>query len=152
MSLLFKGPRGSVEQRWIVYALLRDNVQHYLEGGTPTEEFASVHGITEALGGKAVTVGAQALRRELVRAREEISDRPVSELAVSVRTLAVINLLWPPPEKRETMLLSACGRDIPFIDITGGKTMNDVFGLLLDELIQITKNASIDDIVEIVDM
>ena len=31
MSFLFMGPNGSVESRWITYALLRDNVQHHLE-------------------------------------------------------------------------------------------------------------------------
>jgi hypothetical protein len=38
MSMSFNGPNGWIEQRWTVYALLRDNVQHHLEDGAPTKE------------------------------------------------------------------------------------------------------------------
>jgi hypothetical protein len=47
MSLAFSGPGGSLEVRWIVYALLRDNVQHHLEGGKPSAAFSAVHETSE---------------------------------------------------------------------------------------------------------
>jgi len=51
MSLSFTSDKGSFEERWIVYAFLRDCVQHHLEGGTPSSKFSALHKVSEALGG-----------------------------------------------------------------------------------------------------
>lgn len=152
MSLSFSTPRGSVEQRWIIYALLRDSVQHHLEGGAPTEGFRHLHSIAEALGGKRVVVPARALRDELLRAQAALSGRPLEDLAISARTRAVLSLSWPPPERRETLLVSEWGGSIPLLgDIQGGR-LDDVFGHLLRDLLQITEGAGDADQVEICDL
>lgn len=135
MSLAFMGPAGSCERRWIFYALLRDNVQHYLEDGTPSEAFAALHQLASALGGEAVEVSAVRLRNELVRARQ-LLEKPIGELAVSERSLAVITLAWPPPAGNRTFIAAehdVCLRAIHATD----RTLGDVFGTLVDELIQI---------------
>jgi hypothetical protein len=95
VSLCFQGPDGEVEERWIIYALLRDNIQHHLEHGAPSKQFEAIHRAGGALGGGRVTLNALQLRVELGRAQGELIARPISELAVSARTRAVIERTWP---------------------------------------------------------
>ena len=151
MSLLFKGKTGEFEQRWIVYALLRDNIQHHLEGNSPTAVMGTIHRVTEALGGGTVRLEARALHREISDARKALAKMPFAKLAISVRTLAVVSLTWPPPDSNETMLLENQGKRMPFLDLHG-ETLQDVFGILMDELLRITKGASVDDVVEVTDL
>jgi hypothetical protein len=146
MSLVFTGPGGSAERRWIVFALLRDNVQHHLEGGTPSEAFQSIHGVASALGGGSVSLDAAALRKELEAARS-LTSRPASDLALSTRTLAVISRRWPPPTDQKTELASELGWPIPAAD--GAQTLGDVFGDLIEELIRVTGAGS--GVVEVLD-
>jgi hypothetical protein len=146
MSLVFTGPGGSTERRWIVFALLRDNVQHHLEGGTPGESFQSIHGIAAALGGASVSIDAEKLRAELHSARA-LNERPASELALSTRTLAVISRRWPPPTDEKTELASELGWPIPAAD--GAQTLGDVFGDLIDELIRVAGAGA--GVVEVID-
>jgi hypothetical protein len=150
MSISFTGPKGWIEQRWIVYALLRDNVQHHIEGGTPTGKFQSLHSIAEALGGKEVKVPAGPLHEELLVARP-LLGRPIEDLAISLRTRAVLSLHWPPPERRETMRVTEWGGTIPLISVTA-KTLDDVFGHLLEGLIRITEEAPEGTVVDVIDL
>ena len=147
MSLSFVGPAGSVEQRWIVYALLRDNIQHHLEGGQPSGDFTNIHALATALAGAGVKVPARGLRAELERAKQELGPLPFSELAVSARTRAVLAFDWPPPEARATTLLREWGQSIPLL---GGpyRTLEEVFGHLVDALLSITDGAVPADLVE----
>ena len=150
MSLAFSGPRGSFEIRWIVYALLRDNVQHYLEGGKPSASFTTVHQIAEALGGREVNVNAQQLHTEIARAQQALLNRPTSELAISARTRSVLTLNWPPPAERQTLLLRDTQLLLPVTDDTD--TFDDIFGALVRELLEITSEASESDVVSIRDL
>ena len=137
MSLIFIGPAGSVEHSWIAYALLRDNVQHHLEGGRRGPSFHRLHQIADATRQKNLALPASGLHDELLKAREGLRDRPRSELAISMRTRSVISLVWPPPDKNETMLVSEQpGGLLPWLP--SGEQLLDVFGHLLDDLIRIT--------------
>jgi len=139
MSLTFVGPKGSAEHRWIEFALLRDNVQHHLEGGTPGDGFATLHRITEALGGKEVELSAADLNAELTKAKDALAKRPVAELAISTRTRSVVERLWPIPPGAETSLLAST----PSSHLVSGReqVMGDVFGGILDDLLRITDGA-----------
>lgn len=150
VSFLFVGPGGQLEQRWIVYACLRDNVQHHLEGGSPTDAFSALHSISAALTGAEVVVSASKLRDELTRARV-LLERPASELAISARTRSVIALKWPPPEVRETVLVRETGGLSALI---GGspRTLGDVFGHLLERLLAIVDGAGPDATVTVTDL
>ncbi|WP_438001557.1 hypothetical protein WMF26_19470 [Sorangium sp. So ce185] len=152
MSLSFSGPRGWIEQRWIVYALLRDSIQHHLEDGCPSEEFAAIHGAAGALGGQRVVLPAQKLHDELRRARASLAGRPLDALAISGRTRAVLSLRWPPPAERETMLVKDWGDSVPLLGSPPGDSLDDVFGHLLDGLLRITEGASASDHVEVMDL
>ncbi|CAN93426.1 MULTISPECIES: hypothetical protein [Sorangium] len=152
MSLSFSGPKGWIEQRWIVYALMRDSIQHHLEDGRPSAEFAAIHGAAAALGGQRVMLPARKLHDELRRARAELAGRPIDALAISGRTRAVLSLRWPPPEGLETMLVTDWGDSVPLLGAPRGDSLDDVFGHLLDGLLRITEGASESDHVEIMDL
>jgi len=149
MSLSFTGPNGWVEQRWIIYALLRDNVQHHLENGVPSEAFAALHEIGAALSGQRVFVPARTFRAELTRAKVLVG-RPASELAIGARTQSVMSFR-PLPEHPQTRLASSFGASVPWVR-EGSTSLGDVFGHLIDALLEITVGASESDFVEVVDM
>jgi len=150
MSFLFVGPRGQIEQRWIVYATLRDCVQHHLEGGSPTEDFSALHSIATALTGARVVVSAAKLHDELLRARALV-ERPTADLAISARTRSLLALRWPLPDVRETALSSESGSVHPLL---GGDphTLGDVFGHLLEHLLAITDGASSEATLTVTDL
>lgn len=139
MSLSFAGTKGTVERRWIEYAMLRDNVQHHLERGTPAGAFPNLHRISEALGGRTVELSAKGLHEELTRARG-LLERPVAELAISQRTRAAVELQWPPSGGDSTTLLATSG----LTSLLSGreKVAGDVFGGLLEALLTLTEGAT----------
>jgi len=150
MSISFTGPKGWVEQRWIVYAMLRDNVQHHLEDGSPSGQFECVHAVAEVLGGKNVKISAKKLHAELERAQALLA-RPIDDLAISLRTRSVIALHWPPPDRRETILAKEWEGRVPMLSGTA-ETLDDVFGHLVEGLLEITDGASDTDIVDVMDL
>lgn len=150
MSLTFQGPGGAFERRWIVYALLCDNVQHHLEGGVISAEFAALHTLGEALLRGDVTVPAAQLCAELRRARV-LLDRPIDDLAVSVRTRAACNLYFPvPAAERSTVLAEEEDWTVPF-PVEGAEKLGDVFGSFLEELLRVAEGGSDGDVVRAVD-
>ncbi|HVY44540.1 MAG TPA: hypothetical protein VHB21_01625, partial [Minicystis sp.] len=113
MSLSFVGPRGSFEERWIVYALFRDNVWHHLEGGARTDAFAEVYKMGEALGGQSVKVSARALRSQVERA-VDLLERPADDLAVSTRTKSAFSVFFAsPPDGPQTTLARETMEAVP---------------------------------------
>lgn len=149
MSLTFQGPGGAFERRWIVYAMVRDNVQHHLEGGVPTQAFSALHALADALSRGEVSVPAAKLHAELTQALE-LLERPIDELAVSVRTRAACSLLFPPPTLRATALVSEEDWTLPF-PIAGAETLGDVFGSLVEELLRVTAGATPNDVLRVID-
>jgi hypothetical protein len=139
MSLVFSGPRGSFERRWIVYAMLRDNVQHHLEGGTPGPEFSALHTLSDVLLNGSATVSALKLRDEAERATV-LMGRPISDLAVSIRTRAVTTRVFPLPEVRGTLLASHAGWGLPF-PLEQARTLGDLLGSMVEELLRVTEGA-----------
>ncbi len=151
MSLSFKSRKGTVEQRWIYYAMLRDNVQHHLEGGAPGGDFEALHAVGSALTLGRVAVPAGRLHDELVVARGALAAKPMHEFAVSLRTQAVVSLKWPPPERRETTVVGAHGSAGLPTDASM-TTLGDAFGHLLDALIDLSEGAQETDVIEVVDL
>jgi len=147
VSLTFLMPRGGFETRWIVYALLRDNVQHHLEGGCSSQAYAAIHSIAAALGGKRISVPAHQLRDEAGRALDALGERNISELAIGGRTEAAISLAWP-PHAVDTRIL---GDSVLALGLGEPRTLGEVFGTLLRAIVDGTKDATIYDVVEVVD-
>jgi hypothetical protein len=151
MSLCFVGPSGSVEHPWIAYALLRDNVQHYLEEGRPSRAFEATHSIADALGGGRVVLQARTLRGELERARKALAGRPIADLAIGPRTRGVIDHTWPPPGAGGTALLGdERGKIVPWLS-PAAANLDQVFGPLIRSLLEITRESEEGDVVEVWD-
>jgi hypothetical protein len=150
MSLSYVGPKGSFEDRWIVFALLRDNVQHHLEGGTRSPDFADLHAISSALGGGQVKIDARALHAQLERAAV-LFPRPIDDLAISLLTKTAFHLLWPPRGEQETALVKDTMDSVPGI-LGEPRTLHDVFGHFVEQLLAITEGAAEGEVVEVIDM
>ena len=63
----------------------------------------------------------------------------------------MLSLRWPPPDVRETMLVSEWGGTVPLLGDMGPK-LDDVFGHLLDQLLHITEGATETDMVTVIDL
>ncbi len=74
---------------WESFALLRDNVQHFVEGGVQSGRFSALHGIARAVDGDAYAVDAVRLRLEVLQAWSALWPVRVDGAAVSSRTRAI---------------------------------------------------------------
>jgi hypothetical protein len=90
MRLVISTPGGARACDWESYALLRDNVQHYLEQGVPSERFAALHAIELAVDEGVQRVDAARLRGEVLRAWSALWDIELQDAAVSLRTHAIL--------------------------------------------------------------
>ena len=89
MKLAITGRQGAGLCEWDDYALLRDNVQHYVEAGTQGGRFRALHGIASAVDGRQCVVDAVRLRVEVLQAWEALSETNLEQAAVSTRTLSI---------------------------------------------------------------
>jgi hypothetical protein len=104
---------GACSLEWAHYALLRDNVQHYLESAPGAERFTALHAIERAVDGDAHYLRAVDLRREVQRAWTALGRLPLGESAVSLRTRALLNLGRLPPFVRWTFKAKVTGWTLP---------------------------------------
>lgn len=140
-----------MELRWVAYALLRDNVLHHLEAGKPKGAFSALHGAAAALRGDTVKLDAVALAGEL-EAAKVLLEKPASELAVSMRTRAMVSVSWPlPAQPTETALARDCDFEPPSVG-PGARTLDDVVGYVVRGLAGVTAGAKAGDVVEVVDL
>lgn len=90
MKLIVKGREGKRVVDWESYALLRDNVQHFIEQGEPNGRFPALHGIEEAVDGGQYIADAARLRGEVLRAAIALRVVPLSAAALTLRTRAIM--------------------------------------------------------------
>ena len=89
LKLVFTGPAGAGLCDWESFALLRDNVQHFVEGGVQSGRFSALYGIARAVDGHAYAVDAVRLRLEVLQAWRALWPVSVEGAAVSSRTRAI---------------------------------------------------------------
>lgn len=89
MKLVFTGRSGAGLCDWDSFALLRDNVQHFIEGGIQSGRFSALHGIARAVDGEVCAVDAVRLRLEILQAWSALWPVTVDCAAVSSRTRSV---------------------------------------------------------------
>jgi len=146
MWLIFRSRSGICSVEWAHYALLRDNVQHYLESAPGTEKFQALHAIERAVDGRARYVRAAQLRCEIQRAWSALNGLPLCESAVSLRTRALLNLQSSPPVARWTIKASLAGWPLP-VDGDGAKPLRDYLQHFVEALLALTEGLSpLDDI------
>ena len=89
MRLVFTGRAGAGLCDWDSFALLRDNVQHFVEGGVQSGRFSALHSIASAVDGHQCAVDAVRLRLEVLQAWSALWSVRVDRAAVTSRTRSV---------------------------------------------------------------
>jgi hypothetical protein len=113
MKLVLMGPSGKLRCSWASYALLRDNVQHFIEGGAPSARFEALHSLERALEQESVPIDAARLRGEVLRAWCALWRIDCQNAAISLRTRAVLTGSASEPTQRDTIEAKAAGWELP---------------------------------------
>jgi hypothetical protein len=119
MKLRLAGRQGSQTVDWSGYALVRDNIQHFVEGGEPSARFAALHAIERAVDGGHATVDASRLRGEVLRAWYALARIPLDRAAVSLRTRAILTGSSDRPAESGTFLARQIGWKLPTPEAAG---------------------------------
>jgi hypothetical protein len=90
MKLIIRSKTHSRTCDWASYALLRDNVQHYIERGAPAGRFSTLHSIARAVDGGSCDADPLRLREEVLRAVSALRSVPLATAAMSTRTHAIL--------------------------------------------------------------
>lgn len=90
IKLIIRSKNHSRTCAWTSYALLRDNVQHYIERGKPGGRFSTLHSIARAVDGQRCHADPLRLREEVLRAVSALRSVPLATAAMSTRTRAIL--------------------------------------------------------------
>lgn len=143
MSLLFVGPRGGFEVRWVTYALLRDGVLHLERRAGPDPGLEPLLRISEALGGRSVRLSALGLRLAVLAARSALGELPREAVALSPETAAVI--AGTSPETGE-LIAERVASDAAV------RTFGELIASIVEPLLSVTEGATENDVVEVNDL
>jgi hypothetical protein len=113
MKLLIRSRSGSRVCDWQSYALLRDNVQHFLEDGQPGDRFPALHDVEHAVEGDPQVIDAARLRGELLRAWCALWKVRLESSAISLRTRAILTGNRELPLARGTVPAGRVGWQLP---------------------------------------
>lgn len=113
MRLVFRSGAGSRVCDWGSYALLRDNVQHYVERGRPSAEFEQLHSIARAVDSGRCVVDAMRLRTEIFKAASALRSVQLEVAAMSPRTRALMLGDWQGGGTGHTVEAHAMGWALP---------------------------------------
>ncbi len=145
MLLLFKTKNGTRYLEWAHYALLRDNVQHYLESGPGHASFKALHGLERAVDGEPKYLHALELRREIQLAWTALASLPLARSAISLRTRARLTGTGT-PHVRGTFDAHAQGWSLPVED-DPHQALRDVVAPFVESLLVLTDLVSqVDDL------
>ncbi|HYQ30720.1 MAG TPA: hypothetical protein VER04_25990 [Polyangiaceae bacterium] len=89
MRLVVSGRSEVRDFDWESYALLRDNVQHFVEGGAPSGRFRALHALAAAVDRESCVVDAVRLRLEVLQTVAALREVPLEHAAISARTRAI---------------------------------------------------------------
>lgn len=120
MRLIIRSSRGEVRVDWANYALLRDNIQHFIESGRPSQRFPAIHSLERAVDRGLTKVDAARLRGELLGACYALRRVHLEDCAVSLRTRALVSKNATLPCVRGTTPARAVGWSLPSDQQTGG--------------------------------
>jgi hypothetical protein len=113
MQLTLTGRSGSLACTWESYALIHDNVQHFIEGGAPSQRFSALHCIEQAVDSGRCSVDARLLRGEVIRALYALGRVQMRDAAVSLRTRALLTGSAQRPSLRGTVRARNMGWRLP---------------------------------------
>jgi hypothetical protein len=147
VKLLLVG-RGSRACDWSGYALLRDNVQHFIEGGEPTERFTALHGVERAVDEGQCFVDAARLRGEVLRGWYALSRVPLEQAAVSLRTRAILTQSTEVPTANGTVPAQKIGWELP-VDADGSERVAEAAKRFVTAVLAITERVVDGDRLEV---
>lgn len=113
MHLLLRSRKDSRLVEWAQYALLRDNVQHYLEFGQPHNSFTALHALERAVDEGRGRIRARELRQEVLGAWDGLAELKLEQSAVSLRTRAIMTGSAQTPQVRGTVVARLAGWELP---------------------------------------
>lgn len=114
MNLRLSGGGQQRDVEWSSYALLRDNVQHFLEAGRPSDRFRALHSIEAAVDtGCTFHIDAARLRGEVLQAWYGLRKVRLSEAAISIRTRAILTRSAGQGSARGTAVAAQVGWRLP---------------------------------------
>ena len=141
MNIVFSGPFGDFGIGGAHALLFRDNVQHHLQGGLPGPGYPLIHAIADApLSGDVVRLGPGDFWEELSHAFESIRATGIDDLAVSIRTRAILTDRRA-PIVRGTVLARLTSWRLPVVT-TGALTLGDFFGEFVENLRRLTRSGT----------
>ena len=118
MRLIVISQCGRETCDWGSYALLRDNVQHFIEGGRRSGRFRALHQVATAVDHGACTVNAVRLRLEVLKAWAALWQVRLASAAVSCRTRAIREGAPLPSEEAVTQPV---GRRAELLPVSGSR-------------------------------
>lgn len=137
MEITFRSVCGSLVTPYSTILLLRDNVQHHLQAGYPSPGYARLHTLADpALVGRD-PLPPHELWEELSLALAGIEDVPISDLAISIRTRALMTGVHDVPGVRGTILARLSGWPTPS-EASGKAALGELFVALRDGLSRVT--------------
>jgi hypothetical protein len=143
MRLLISAGNKSVTCDWTLCSLLRDNVQHHLEGGKPSGNYPAIHALGDVVWNHEGKISVRQLRLELDTVRPVLRPLSINKLAVGIRSRAALTGALTPPPVRGTVLLRLAGWGVP-VRLTGFTTLGDLFGPTFDALQDVGRVTSAD--------
>jgi hypothetical protein len=147
MLALITGPSGEFEADWIRLALLKDNVQHHLEKGHPSCRFWGIHELADAIHQRSgASISARRLRGELLEAWNALAEKPISDIAMSLETRALVISPENTIAVRGTLLVRFSDWEVPCA-LDGARTLSGAFFPLLLELERVTRPSNSGDCV-----
>lgn len=147
MQLIFRTQSHAARVPWCQYALLRDNVQHYLESGPGQATFFALHAVEHAVDGEVEHVSALELRRELQRAWNALAELRLADSAISLRTRAIL-AGFEPPQVRGTFQAVQSGWPLP-VEGDDSDQLHQHVRSLIEALLTLTDQMSASDEVTI---
>jgi hypothetical protein len=148
MKLLLSRRAMSYACDWREYALVRDNVQHFIEGGEPSRRFAALHGMERAVDAGSATVDAAQLRGEVLRAWYALSGVPAANAAVSLRTRVILTGNARGPARRKTAAAAPLGWSLP-VALAPGERVAEGGKRFVATVLALTQDAVDGDTIEV---
>lgn len=144
MMLLLQTRKDTRNVQWSEYALLRDNVQHYLEFGQPENSFTALHALERAVDGGRGRTRARELRHEVQDAWIGLAGLKLEQSAISLRTRAILTGCEQAPQVRGTVIARLAGWELPVWGASSQPVRELVRGFV-DVVLSLTENAAEDE-------
>ena len=147
MDLVITGSGGTRACSWESYALVRDNVLHFLDTDRPSGRFSTLYGIARAVDGGKVKADAVHLRLETLMAWRALQWVPMARAATSSRTCA-IHTGRPVPDGEVRIVATGEPDKLP-VAASRGTPIPWVAGDFLSAILELTDSARAADMLEV---